>query len=133
MNLLLNLKNHSLVKERPPPDSVGSSPPGRSTGFSRRTRVSRPLVYPADAFRRQPSRMAADSFEFGKMSVGNSDSFQASCPYFVSVTGSASDPFLAGGTKRGGVMRKGCNSGSSLSFLCCVFLSVTTSRRARRQ
>ena len=33
MNLLLNLKNHSLVKERPPPDSVGSSPRGRSTGF----------------------------------------------------------------------------------------------------
>ena len=38
----------------------------------------------------QQSHTAADSFEFGKMSIGNSDSFQASCPS-VSVTGSASD------------------------------------------
>jgi hypothetical protein len=49
---------------------------------------------------RQPTRpsqivRAADSFEFGRMSIGHADSFQASCPS-VSVTGSASDLYLRG-------------------------------------
>ena len=38
---------------------------------------------------------AADSFEFGKMSIGYFDSFHASCPS-VSVTGSASDLYRKG-------------------------------------
>lgn len=43
----------------------------------------------------QPKRTAADSFEFGKMSIGHSDSFHASCPS-ASVTGSAPVTFVQG-------------------------------------
>ena len=88
MNLLLNLKIHSLVKERLSPGASAFGL-GISRQISRRTRVSRPLASSPNHMGRR-SITAADSFEFGKMSIGNSDSFQASCPS-VSVTGSASD------------------------------------------
>ena len=98
---------------------------GRQVFFPPNAGESAVVYTPAKTFRPQPSRTAADSFEFGKMSVGNSDSFQASCPFRFPSPAQPVTLFLAGGTKRGGVMRKGCWSEAKPAFLRCVFLSVT--------
>ena len=134
MNLLLNLKFIHLSKNAYlfTTQAFGR---GSVDKFSRRTRVSQPMaptwqlasfclnaectsMHPRVSqgiLRRTHSSSASCQSD-------TSTAFKSSCPS-VSVTGSASDLEFQGGTKRCGVMRKGCRSGSKPVFPRCVFLS----------